>query len=171
MKAFEAYPAEYRPQKTHRELIREVEEWRDERIVFGVFCREDDRLCGYATVSEYNTYCILAQQKVIPEYEKMQINAALVDGVLLYYNERIKNGYKLVDGQRNVLHQTGFQDYLIKYFGFRKAYCRLNIKYRGWVGVAVKILYPFKNWISRKKGKVFLKINGVLKMEEIRRTF
>ena len=62
-------------------------------------------------------------------------------------------------------------EYLCKYFGFRYAYCKLNIVYRKWMKVLVNILYTHKEKLKNKKGKLFHLINGVLQMEEIARSF
>jgi hypothetical protein len=168
--AFKSYPVEYRQNKTVEEYKGEIKKWHNVKV-FGAFNRENNKLCGYTLINEYDLYCDLTQQKVIPEYEKLQINAALVDGVLLYLNNRLKKGYMIVDCERNIMHKTEFPSYLIKYFGFRYAYCKLNIKYRNWVGVAVKMLYPFRKQIYKMKNKILYNVGGALKMEEIRRTF
>ena len=68
--------------------------------------------------------------KANPDYEKLAINAALVSEIVEYYNPKIANGFYICDGERNTVHVTGFQSYLIKYFEFRNAYYTLNIKYK-----------------------------------------
>lgn len=169
IKALENYPEEYRPDtdiKTIKEKFKDVE--KSKLMVMGAF-NSEKKLCGYLTVHEYDDYCNFAQQKVIPEYEKQEINAALVDGMLQYYNNRIKDGYVIYDGQRNLIHQTNFQEYLVKYFEFRYAYCRLRIQYRFPLGLAIKILYPFKGKMENTKNRFLYKVGGVLRMEEIRR--
>ena len=108
-------------------------------------------------------------QKTNPAYEKMQINAALVNGICEYYNDRLSKDFYIVDGERNILHETAFQDYLERYFGFRKAYCKLHIKYRRGIGVIVWLLYPFRKLIAKMNFKTAKLVTGVLKMEEISR--
>ena len=172
IRAYSDYPEEYRPDLTSTKLELEIYSWsKQKHVVFGAFNRESGDLCGYSLINEYDKYYYFAQQKVDPMYEKDEINAALVDGIIRYYEDRIRKGVPLVDGQRNTIHDTGFQDYLCRIFGFRKVYCKLNIKYRNWVGIMVKILYPFRNFISSKKGKLFHQISSVLYMEQIYRSF
>ena len=43
-----------------------------------------------------------------------------------YHPPSPRGGYYLCDGQRNIRHQTNFQEFLVKYFGFRYAYTREN---------------------------------------------
>lgn len=167
--AFKNYPKEYKPNKTKEQLGYEIENWNDTQKVFGAFDRETGDLCGYALVSEKSGYCELEQQKSYPQCEKKEINAAIIDAVLLYYNKCIQKGYIIIDGQRNVRHKTTFQDYLEKYFGFRKAYCVLNIQYRSWVKGCIRLLYPVRNIIKRIKWKGIYDMYCVLRMEEIKR--
>ena len=75
------------------------------------------------------------------------------------------------DGARNINHETAYQDYLEKYFGFRKAYCKLNIAYNPKIGWIVKCLYPLRGIFKKFDSiKIVHLINGVLKMEEYSRT-
>lgn len=134
--------------------------------VFGAFSRESGQLCGFAMVAQQGVALHLSSQKANPDFEKYGVNAALVDGILTAYNELLAQGYYICDGARNVLHQTHFQDYLGKYFGFRKAYCRLHIRYRAGVGVCVKLLSLFRGLLKRLDHLSFIhKINGILTME------
>jgi hypothetical protein len=67
--------------------------------------------------------------------------------------------------------ETAFQDYLCRIFGFRLAYCRLNIAYRPWIGWVIKMLFPYRKHISKLKGHLFHQIFSLLQMEEINRSF
>lgn len=109
-------------------------------------------------------------KKTIPRFEKFAINAALVEGILNYYTDFLSSGGIICDGARSVNHETAFQDYLEKYFEFRKAYCRLHIEYRPKIRWIVKCLFPFRNLLKKYDGiGAVHKINGILKMEEILR--
>ena len=62
----------------------------------------------------------LQVQRVKPKYEKYQINAALVEHLLTEYEIKLKkSNFYVLDGERSIRHETAFQDYLEKYFGFR----------------------------------------------------
>ena len=105
-----------------------------------------------------------------PEFEKYQINAALIYHVLEDLKDRMDGNFYISDGERNVLHKTNFHDYLEKYFLFRKAYCRLHICYRPIIKPFVMLLYPFRKLLKKADHiSIIHKVNGVLFMEEIRR--
>ena len=165
--AFSAYPVHSRPVIKDEQFKRDLDRWTD-KTVFGAFYRETGRLTGYAVLTEYDSHVDFEIQKTSPDFEKYAVNAALVRAVCEYYDTRLSTGYYINDGERNILHVTAFPEYLEKYFGFRKAYCRLHIRYRKGIGLAVKALMPFRS-IFRKYncGKIGHKINGLLMMEEI----
>lgn len=77
-------------------------------------------------------------------------------------------GYRFVnDGARSISHETGVQDFLIKKFGFRKAYCRLHVHYRPWLKGVVRMSYPFRRLLKRGKGSRIQQLNALLSQEEI----
>lgn len=130
--------------------------------VFAAFSKATHQLCAYAYVKEFESFLDYRVHRASPEYEKDAVNAAVVYGVLMHYKNELASGMYLCDGERNILHETAFQNYLEKYFCFRKAYCDLNIKYRfGFVWI-VKALYPFRSIID--KIPTLKKVSAVLRM-------
>lgn len=168
--AASAYPDTYRVEVNHNEFIASIAEWQSNSLVFGAFFKSNNELCGYSRLDIDGKCFNFSLQKTKPQFEKYAVNAGLVYGILSYLQEDLSNGKYICDGARNIRHETKFQDYLEKYFNFRKAYCKLNIKYRPFVKPIVKILYIFKN-LLKKYDNISLvhNINGVLKMEEILR--
>lgn len=165
--AYLDYPAKYRPNINREDFYRQIENW---TTVFGAFFRETDRLCGFTWVEEQQDYIDLVTHKADPAYEKYQINAALIAGFLEHYNDRLSKQFYVCNGERNILHETNFDDYLEKYFGFRKAYCKLNIRYSPKIKWIVKMLYPFRGLLLKLDSNGLVhNINGVLKMENIAR--
>ena len=67
------------------------------------------------------------------------------------------------DGSRTITEHSNIQDFLMHNFKFRKAYCKLKVHYKWWVGVVVKLLFPFRNVIP------FRNVKAILKMEEYSR--
>lgn len=67
------------------------------------------------------------------------------------------------DGSRSITEHSDIQSFLIKKFNFRKAYCNLQIEYKWWLGLAIKVLYPFRKILQIKK------IQSLLRMEAMRR--
>ncbi|MDK0650779.1 hypothetical protein P5E68_10290 [Clostridium perfringens] len=129
-KAYEQYPLKYRPKVNEEKFIEDINSWGENTKIFGAFSVEDSSLCGYAMIIEFEEYANFAMLKVIPNYEKLGVNAAIISGILENYNSKLVGNYYICDGERALLHETNFQDYLEKYFGFRKAFCKLNVKYR-----------------------------------------
>ena len=152
-------------------MYEEVEKKWNKCKVYGAF-NEDGNLCSYLILF-YNNKCInFLALKSNPKYEKLQVNAAIIAKVLESINHELNNGFYICDGERNILHETNFQSYLEKYFGFRKAYCRLNIHYRPLIKLVIYILYPFRKFIKKFDYiSIFNKINVILFMEEIKRSF
>ena len=168
--ALTGYPPKYRPTFNEADFIESVcNEWKD-KCIYGGFDRETGKLCGYALLTIHDSYVAFNVLKTIPEYEKYAINAAIVYGILSDFNYRLGKAFYICDGERNISHETDFQNYLEKYFGFRKAYCVLNISYRPVVHLAVKLLYPFRKWLKVLNSNSFIhNVIAVLYMEELKR--
>lgn len=106
--------------------------------------------------------------KTDPAFEKYSVNAALIEKILKNYKEFLECGGIICDGARSISHETHFQDYLEKYFGFRKAYCDLHIQYNPRIKWLIKLLFPLRKILLVFDGIGMIhSINGVLKMEEV----
>ncbi|MDR2556704.1 MAG: hypothetical protein LBC49_03210 [Bacteroidales bacterium] len=136
-------------------------------ICWGAFVKGSNKLAAYAYVRSNGSCIMLPVLKANPEFEKLQVNAALVYEICEYFKEDLANGKYICDGQRNVYHPTNFQTYLEKYFGFRKAYCRLHLRYAPHIHMYIRILYPFRKILRYLPFNFVKKINAVLNMEEI----
>ena len=166
--AFSAYPSKYRPTVDKKSFVESVHRW-ENYVVIGAFHIESDELCGYALLSLQSYRLVgLDVLKSNPDYEKEAVNAALVYGVLRHLDSFLLNGGYICDGARSINHETAFQDYLEKYFGFRKAYCKLNITYNPKLKWIINLLYPIRKFLAKLDwiGKIH-QLNSVFKMEEI----
>jgi hypothetical protein len=113
-----------------------------------------DRSCDYSTI------------KITPNYRKMYPTYALIFTMNKYYlNE--KNLKYVSDGARSLFHQSNIQEFLIRKFKFRKAFCRLHVLYSPFIKRVVFLLYPFRIFLSSINITLFKKIELVLKQEEI----
>lgn len=166
--AFSGYPKKYRPTVNKDEFISGLDKWVN-CTVFGAFFRETDELAGYTMITVTDEKWLgLSVQKTNPEFEKLQVNAALVEKVVTHYVDFLENGGIICDGSRSINHETNFQDYLEKYFGFRKAYCRLHICYHPKIKWAVHMLFPMRKLLQKfDKSRTIHQLNAVLKMEEL----
>ena len=94
----------------------------------------------------------------------------MVARILEDNNDSLNKGFYINDGASSIRHETAFQDYLEKYFGFRKAYCTLHLKYRWYVAVVINVLKPFEEVLLKfDNNKWIHQINGIYKMERYRR--
>ena len=160
---WETYPSKYRPDTSIIELQKKYQD--NKSIVWGAFDNEGE-LSAFQIIDDYNSYFSLGQGKSNPNKQKYQVNAALIASYLNYYAEDIKKGKYISNGTRNIIHETNFNEDLCKKYGFRKAYCKLNIKYRFPIGIFVRILFPLRKKINNET-KIGNLILSVLKMEEI----
>lgn len=166
--AFSAYPEKYRPSVEKDKFISGIGDL-EKYDVFGAFYKKTNDLAGYAFLKmQKDNFCDFTVLKTKPELEKYAINAALVYGIVSYYKAFLQNGGIICDGARSINHETHFQDYLEKYFGFRKAYCHLHVQYNPRVKWMIKLLFPLRKVLASLDGiGIFHSINSVLKMEEI----
>lgn len=61
------------------------------------------------------------------------------------------------DGVRSITGHSNIQNVLEEKFKFRKAYCDLQVYYKPWLGVAVKLLFPFRKLIKHPKVAAILR--------------
>lgn len=172
MAAYVTYPESYRPNVSHDQFVSDVLGW-DFYKVYGAFSVEDNSLCGYACLNKRNlegNYINFTLMKAIPDKERLGLNAAMVNKILADHEDFLNNGGYICDGARSIQHETAFQDYLEKYFGFRKAYCRLNIVYNPKYSFIIKIAYKFRKLLRKLEFiSVIRMANALLRMEEINR--
>lgn len=169
--AYSAYPARYRPTVDHDRFMEELTQW-DNWLTYGAFSRETGELAGYGLLKfaapDFLNFLALETR---PEFEKYAVNAAVVAGILEQNRAFLARGGILCDGARSISHETKFQDYLEKYFDFRKAYCVLHVAYNPKIRWAVRAAYPFRGVLARLDGiDIVHRMNAVLKMEEIVRS-
>ena len=135
----------------------------------GAFLKDTDTMIGYASYNLFDDWIEYSVVKTDPEYLNTQVNAALAYfGVERYMRPGIKY---IHGGWRTVIHESNYQEYLMKNFGFRKAYCKLHIQYRPLMQIAVNVLYPLRGMIKKVKNKWIYTAWCALQQEEIRRTF
>ncbi len=177
-RAFSAYPLKYRPKFNKGAFINSLSVWY-EKIkagsikVFAAFYKGTSELAGYSYIIINNKNIDFAAQKTNPEFEKFNVNAALVNGVLEAFKDKLSDGRYICDGARSINHETHFQDYLEKYFEFRKAYCKLNLVYSSYLcKIVVALLFPFRFFVEKLGSKIglFHHLSAILKMEEIARS-
>jgi len=137
---------------------------------WAVFTKKEHRLIAYSLNRVQYNMCDYSTIKLDPNYLKLYPSYALIFEMNKYYLNELRLSYVL-DGSRNLSHNTNIQGFLIKKFKFRKAYCSLNIVYSRKVGLALNFLFPLRKFIYSVDYPVFNKVSVLLKHEEIRRSF
>lgn len=79
-----------------------------------------------------------------------------------YYLQERKLKY-VNDGRRSLSERSNIQPFLIEKFKFRRAYCRLQVKYKWWFAIIINVLYPFRKFIKNQQ------VAKLLKQEAMRR--
>ena len=151
---------------TNREhFCEEVKKWKD--LVFGAFDKENNQLAAYYRVKIHPAYIDLVTLKADPFFEKKRVNLAIMHFVYNFFRKDIEQGKYLCGGSRNIYHETNFQKFREKNFGFRKAYTHLHIQYTPLIAPVIKFLYPFRKLIRKIPFTLANQMSGVLFMEEI----
>lgn len=164
--AYTGWPKSYRPHVDKASFLASLERWNTCTVV-GLFTREEHLLCGYAVLEEKEQCVEFCVSRVDPDQEKRGANAAIVAAIMEQYEPLLKAGGYILDGARSIRHETAFQEYLEKYFQFRKAYCRLHIRYNPRIHRIVMLLYPLRKWFEKGKRIALIgQIHSLLKMEE-----
>lgn len=130
--------------------------------LWGAICKENGRLAAYGENQVTEFSCGYRVLKADPAYRKQYAYYGLIYEMNRHYLE--ERGLKYVnDGFRSLTEHSNIQPFLIEKFKFRKAYCKVNIVYKWWVGIAVRMLYPFRKIVR------VAKLLALLRVEEIRR--
>ena len=131
---------------------------------------ESNRLIGYMTVLVYDDYAEIVTAKFMPEFLNRQVSDALYHNVLDFYLNTCKKNY-VSSGSRSISHITNTQQYKIRRFGYKKAYCRLHIAYNPKITILIKLVFPFRKILFAFDGiHLIHQLNAVLRMEEIHRS-
>lgn len=174
IKAWKSYDASYEEGDDRKNLENEFSQLTKEHLgnseYLGAFLKDTDTMIGYSIYNLYDDWIEYSVVKTDPEYLNTQVNAALAYHGLERY---MKPGIRyIMGGWRTMVHDTNYQDYLQKNFGYRKAYCRLHIEYRLWIRIVIHLLYPVRNMLKKhSENKLIYKIWCALRQEEIHRTF
>ncbi|MDA8104274.1 MAG: hypothetical protein M0Z71_02745 [Nitrospiraceae bacterium] len=133
---------------------------------WGVFVKES--LAGYCQCIVEKNEAATNIVKYHPAFLKYQASYALITAIITHYV--LEKGMTVSNGTRSIVHDTKFQDFLLK-LGFRRQFCRLNIVYQPWMEFAIKTLFPFRNQLLRlpAHGPVN-NLRAILYQEDLRRT-
>ena len=152
-----------------KDVAGRIKSWAGNVRIWGAF-NEENQLCAYTTAEDRGTYYKMIGHKSLPESEKTQVNAAVLYQMLTDLSQDIQSGKYICNGERSINHDTNFNDYLEEYFCYRKCYCQLNISWRKWLGISVKLLCPFRNCLKKySKYRWIHSLDSLLLMNDILR--
>lgn len=125
-------------------------------------------IAGFCEVVVESGYATTIAGKYDPRYFKHRPVDFLTHCLAQHYV--VERRLILNNGMRSVLHETNMQDFLLSH-GFRKLYCRLEIRYMPLLSLMVKLIYPMRHVIRRmSKSTLLSTIRAALLQEEIRRS-
>lgn len=131
-----------------------------ENEYWGVIDIETNKLVAFCMNAVTDESCEYRTMKAIPKYQKLYAYYGLIYEMNRYYLEERKVKY-VNDGARSITNHSNIQPFLIDKFKFRKAYCHLSIKYKWWLKLMVKSLYPFHKSISIRQVKALLDMEAM----------
>lgn len=151
-------------------FLAQIQNWQAHRFdVYGAFSKKSGVLAAYAMLRHTDNYIAFSVLKADPLFEREGVNAAIVRFILESNAGFLANGGYIDDGERAMFHETHFQDYLEKYFGFRRAYCQLHIEYNPKIKSIMELLFRCRKLIFKINNRYIHPLHCMLKMEEIAR--
>lgn len=123
------------------------------------FSKENGMPASFSINTLFDDYCDYNTMGISPEVQNSTYPMyGLIFEMNRYYLQELRLKY-VMDGARSITEHSNIQPFLEEKFKFRKAYCDIKVFYKWWLGIAVKILFPFRKWI--KNGK----ISAILRQE------
>ena len=137
---------------------------------WAAFSREDGRMAGWMTCSNHGTWTETCRAKYHPERQSWNRPSDVIHhAVLTHYLNELGQKY-ICSGSRNINHKTHVQEYKIKNWKFRKAYCRLHLVYNPKIKWIVKCIYPFRKLLMLLDNVTLVhQLNALMKLEEAAR--
>lgn len=121
------------------------------------YSKSDNMPAVFAINTVYDDYCDYNTMGISPDFPN---NTYPIYGLIYemnrHYLEEMRLKYVL-DGARSITEHSNIQPFLEDIFNFRKAYCDLQLFYKPWLGFAIKVVFPFRNWIKNRKVSALLR--------------
>ena len=156
---YEVYRSEYRrySKKGYSALPKTLDNWADGmgeafrrgQEFWAVIC--ESKVVAYSICHRKDAHVDFVTWKVDYEnYNMLYPSYGLVFRMCEYYLAQDDIRY-VNDGGRSLSQHSSVQEFLIDRFNFRKAYSKLNAKFRWWLYVLLIILSPFENLIKNHR--------------------
>lgn len=136
---------------------------------WAAFSRETGQMAGWMCCKNHEDYTETQSAKYHPDRQNVYPNDAIHYAILTHYLNELHRRY-VCSCSRNINHKTHVQDYKIKNWLFRRAYCHLHIVYHPRIAWLIKLLYPMRKVLMLLDGNVKEhQLNSLLRLEEIAR--
>ena len=166
------YPVDYRPTRTSKDMARIYRNHASDKHFdyWGCFSIESEKLVGYASCYVHEDWVEFCSMKTSECCKENGGTLAIVCKICEEYMGVCRGEFRYIsDGQRNIVHQTNFQEFLVTKFGWRYARTRLNICFQPWIKIIVFLLYPFRKLLLHSKFSYLRKGGILLRYYEIAR--
>ena len=129
---------------------------------WGVFDKQSDQFIGFCANRRWEEAVEYGVIGIDPSYKH--------NGTFPYYGLFYSmNQYYLqdqglryvTDGSRSITNHSNIQPFLEEKFNFWKSYCKLEIHYRWWIHIAVKLMYPVREYITLPRIKAILNMEAM----------
>ncbi len=118
---------------------------------WGVFVKDTDTLVGYCANRVFCDTCNYVVEKIAPDHLRKYASYAVNYIMNEHYLRNL--GFRYVDiGAKNMRHDTNVQEFHITKMGFRRAYCKLNVRFFPGIRLLLCLLQPFRHCFSGKCG-------------------
>lgn len=137
---------------------------------WGAYDKKTGKMAGWMSCSNNGDWTETISAKYHPDFfSYTRPSDAIHYTILNHYLNDLGQKY-ICSGSRSLNHKTNVQDYKIRNWKFRQAFCKLHIVYRKDINIIIKLIYPFRNILKKFDSITAVhQINSVLKMEEIAR--
>ena len=127
-----------------------------------LFEKKSQQMVGFCTVRIWESCCEYEVTGIESEYKKGGYYPyyGLYQHLNQHYLEEQHFMY-VSDSARTITEHSHIQGFLMDNFGFRKAYCRLEVHYNWWMKIAVTMLYPFRKIIPMRSVKAILNMEAM----------
>ena len=138
---------------------------------WGAFSKETGELAGWMSCYNHGDWTETVSAKYHPGYlTSVRPSEGIHYHILMHYLNELGQKY-ICSGSRNINHKTHVQDYKIRNWNFRRAYCKLHIVYNPKIKWIVKCLYPIRKILLFFDREIHIhQVNSLLRMEEIARS-
>lgn len=129
---------------------------------WGAIDKTNGRLIGFIVVRLFDNACFYDLVMVHPDckHNSKYPYYGFFYSLNEYYLGEKKFKY-VTDGSRSITEHSNIQPFLEHVFKFRKAYCKLKIRYKWWFGIIVRVLYPFRSIIPSRNVRAVLNMHGM----------